>query len=73
MGLLSWDADRNMYIWSGCISVLLDKLQHGLEQAMLTSSAWALTFRMESANFITQETNSPLKAKLATTRTVTQS
>ncbi len=37
------------------------------------SCTWGLTFRMESANFITQETNSPLKARLATTRIVTQS
>ena len=31
------------------------------------------TFRMESANFITQDTSRPLNARLATTMTVTQS
>lgn len=33
----------------------------------------ALAFMMESANFMTQETRSPLNARLATTATVTAS
>lgn len=31
-----------------------------------------LAFKMESANFMTQDTSNPLNARFATTRTVTQ-